>query len=46
MNEIFKFPLCLDPFCQINYLFELFPGFPSYPIQKWYIGTGFDKEIS
>ena len=41
INEIFKFPPRLGPFCQINYLFELFSGYPSYPIQKWYIWVSF-----
>ena len=41
INEIFKFPPCLGPFCQINYLSELFSGYPSYPIQKWYIWASF-----
>ena len=34
INEIFIFPPRLGPFCQINYLSELFSGYPSYPIQK------------
>ena len=34
INEIFKFPPSLGPFCQINCLFS---GYASYPIQKWYI---------
>ena len=29
INEIFKFPPRLGPFCQINYLFEIFSGYPS-----------------
>ena len=37
-NKIFKFLPCLGSFCQINYLFELFSG---YPIQKWYISVSF-----
>ena len=41
INEIFKFPPRLGPFCQINCLFELFLGYPSYPIQKWYIWASF-----
>ena len=41
INEIFKFPPRLGPFCQINYLSELFSGYPSYPIQKWYIWASF-----
>ena len=41
INEIFKFPPRLGLFCQINYLFELFSGYPSYPIQKWYIWASF-----
>ena len=32
INEIFKFPPHLGPFFQINYLLELFSGYPSYPI--------------
>ena len=32
--EIFKLPPFLDPFCEINYSFELPSGYPSYPIQK------------
>ena len=28
INEIFKFPPHLGPFCQISYLFELFSGTP------------------
>ena len=38
---VFKFPPRLGPFCQINYLFELFSGYPSYPNQKWYIWASF-----
>ena len=34
INEIFKSPPRLGPFCQINYLFELSLDYPSYPIQK------------
>ena len=41
INEIFKFPPRLCPFCQINYLPELFSGYPSYPIQKRYIWASF-----
>ena len=41
IKEIFKFPPRLGSFCQINYLFELFLGYPSYPIQKWYIWASF-----
>ena len=38
INEIFKFPPRLGgPFCQINYLSELFSGYPKDPTQKWYI---------
>ena len=40
-NKIFKFLPRLGPFCQINYLFEHFSGYPSYPIQKWYIWASF-----
>ena len=32
INEIFKFPPYLGPFCQLNYLFELFSGYLIYPI--------------
>ena len=32
INEIFKFPPHLGPFCQINYLFELFSCYLIYPI--------------
>ena len=31
---VIKFPPRLGPSCQINYLFELTLGYPSYPIQK------------
>ena len=41
INEIFKVPPRLGLFCQINYLFELFSSYPSYPIQKWYIWANF-----
>ena len=41
INGIFKFPPRLGSFCQINYLFELFSGYPSFPIQKWYIWASF-----
>ena len=41
IKEILKFPPRLGPFCQINYLLELFSGYPSYPIQKWYIWASF-----
>ena len=41
INEIFKFPPRLGPFSQINYLPQLFSGYPSYPIQKWYIWASF-----
>ena len=41
INEILKFPPPLDPFCQINYLSEISLGYPSYPIQKWYIEASF-----
>ena len=43
INEIFKFPPRLGPFCQINYLSELFSGYPSYSIQKWYIWASFQN---
>ena len=41
ISEIFKYPARLGHFCHINYLFELFSGYPSYPIQKWYIWASF-----
>ena len=41
VTEIFNFPPRLGSFYQINYLFELFLGYPSYPIQKWYIWASF-----
>ena len=41
INEIFKFPLRLGPYCEINCLFELSLDYPSYPIQKWYIWASF-----
>ena len=41
INEIFKFPKRLDTFWQINYLYELFPGYPNYPTQKWNIWASF-----
>ena len=41
INEIFKFPSRLGLFCQINYLYELFSSYPSYPIQKWYVWASF-----
>ena len=37
INEIFKFPPRLGPFCQTNYLPELFSGYPKDPTQKLYI---------
>ena len=36
MDEIFKFPPHLDPFGQVNYLYELSSGYSNDPIQKWY----------
>ena len=42
INEIFKFPPRLGPFYQINFLFELFSSYPSYPIQKWHIWASFE----
>ena len=41
INKIFKFPSRLGPFFQINCLVELFSGYPSYSIQKWYIWASF-----
>ena len=41
INEILKFPPRLGSFCQISYLFELFLGYLSYLIQKWYIWASF-----
>ena len=41
INEIFKFPPELDPFCQIDYFYELSSGYPNYPIQKWCIWAEF-----
>ena len=41
INEIFKLPQRLGPFCQINYLFKLFSSYPSYLIQKWYTWASF-----
>ena len=41
IKEIFKFPPRLGSFCQINYLSKLFSGYPSFPIQKWYISVSF-----
>ena len=41
INKIFKFQPRLDLFCQINCFFELLSGYPSYPIQKWYIWASF-----
>ena len=41
INEIFKLPPRLSPFCQINYLSELFSGYPKDPTQKWYIWASF-----
>ena len=41
INKIFKFPPRFGSFCQINYLLELFLGYPSYPIQKWYTWASF-----
>ena len=38
---VFKFPPRLGPFCQINYLFEIFSGYPKDPTQKWYIWPSF-----
>ena len=38
INEIFKCPPRLGPFCQINCLFS---GYAIYPIQKWYIWASF-----
>ena len=41
INKIFKFPLPLDSFCQINYCFKLFSSYSSYQIQKWYIWASY-----
>ena len=41
INEIFKFPPYFDPFCQVNYLYELSSDYPKYPTQKWYIWASF-----
>ena len=41
INEILKFPSRLGVLCQINYLFELFSGYPTYPIQKSFIWASF-----
>ena len=41
INEIFKFPPHLGPFCQINYLCKLSLDYQSYPIQKWFIWASF-----
>ena len=38
-NEIFKVPPHFDPSCKVDYLYELSPGYPKYPIQKWNIWT-------
>ena len=48
INEIFKFPPDLAPTCQMNYLFELPPGYPSYPTQKsntWISFASLKKEF-
>ena len=41
INKIFQFPPRLGPFCQINYLFEIFSGYPKDPTRKWYIWPSF-----
>ena len=38
INEIFKFPPHFDPFCQVNYSYELSLSYPNCATQKWYIG--------
>ena len=45
INEIFKCPPHFDPFCQVNYLYELSSGYPKYPTQKWYIWYIFKSEF-
>ena len=39
--EIFKFPPHFEPFGYVNYLDELYLGYPNYPTQKWYIWASF-----
>ena len=41
INEIFEVPPHFDPFCKVNYLYELSPGYPKNPVQKWNIWTSF-----
>ena len=41
INKIVKFPPRLGPFCQINYFFENFLGYPNYRIQNEYIWASF-----
>ena len=41
INQFFKFPPRLGLFCQVNYFFELFSGYSTYPIRKWYIWANF-----
>ena len=41
LDEIFKFPSHLDPFIQVNCLYELSSDSPKYPTQKWYIWASF-----
>ena len=41
INEISKVPPRLGSFSQINYLFEHSLGYPSHPIQEWYIWASF-----
>ena len=41
INEIFKFPSHFDPYGYVNYLYELSPGYPNHPTQKWNIWASF-----
>ena len=36
INHIFKFAPYLEPFHQLNYWCEFFPGYPNYPIETWH----------
>ena len=40
-DKIFKFSPHFDTFGQVNYLYEHFSGYPSYPTQKSYIWASF-----
>ena len=41
IKKIFKSPPHFDPFCQVNYLYEISSRYPNYPTQKRYILASF-----